>query len=59
MNNIFKSIAQGMVNSALPMLKAELKARAATVALNPKYSAVVPILLPFLDDILDGWTIKL
>ncbi len=59
MNNIFKSIAQRLVNAALPAVKAELMSRAALLGHDPKYSAVAPLLLPFLSDVLDKWTIKL
>ncbi len=59
MNSIFKSIAQSLVNAALPAVKTELMSRAALLAHDPKYSAVAPLLLPFVSDLLDKWTIKL
>ena len=59
MNNIFKNIGQSLINTALPAVKADLKARAGILASQPKYAAIAPLILPFLDSLLDNWTIKL
>lgn len=57
--NFLKAIGQQVVNAALPSIKADIKARAALLAAQTKYAELAPILLPFLNDLLDNWTIKL
>ncbi len=57
--NIFKVIGQNLVNSALPGIKFALRQQAASLAARPKYAAVAPLILIFVDDLLDSWTIKL
>lgn len=57
--NILKPLAQSLVNAALPAAKTEIKARAALLAHDPRFAPAAPVLLPFLDALLDGWTIKL
>lgn len=57
--NILKMIAQNVVNAALPQIKNDIKGRAALLATQPKYAGVAAILLPFLSELLDNWTIKL
>ncbi len=59
MNTILKNIGQSLINQALPAVKADLKARAGILASQPKSAAVAPLILPFLDTLLDSWTIKL
>lgn len=57
--NILKLIGQQVVNAALPAIKAELKGRAAVLATQPKYSGIAGLILPFLSELIDNWTIKL
>jgi len=57
--NILKIVGQNLVNSALPGIKFALREQAASLAARPKYAAAAPVILLFLDDLLDNWTIKL
>ncbi len=57
--NFVKMIGQQAVNAALPGIKFALKQNAATLAAKPKYAAISALVLPFIDDLLDNWTIKL
>jgi hypothetical protein len=57
--NILKMIGQSFVNAALPAIKAELKGRAAMLINQPKYSGISSLLMVFLSELLDGWTIKI
>jgi len=57
--NILKMIGQRAIDSALPGIKFALRQQAASMAARPKYVAVAPLILLFLDDLLDNWTIKL
>jgi hypothetical protein len=57
--NILKMIGQKVVNAALPAIKADLKGRAAVLATQPKYSGISGLFLPFLNELIDNWTIKL
>lgn len=57
--NFFKMIGQRAIDSALPGIKFALRQQAASLAARPKYAAVAPVILAFVDDLLDNWTIKL
>lgn len=57
--NILKMIGQQAVNAALPTVKAELKQRALTLSTDKKYASISILILPFINDLLDNWTIKL
>lgn len=57
--NLFKPVAQLLVNAALPAIKANLSARITAVASQPQYAVIGAVLAPFLHDLLDNWTIKL
>jgi len=57
--NILKLIGQRAVDAALPGVKFALKQKAAALAAQPKYAAISILVLPFVDDLLDNWTIKL
>ncbi len=57
--NLLKMLGQQAVNTALPGVKFALKQKAIALAAKPKYSAISALVLPFVDDLLDNWTIKL
>lgn len=57
--NLLKLLGQQAVNAALPGIKAALRQKAIELAAQQKYAAISVLVLPFIDDLLNNWTIKL